>query len=166
MSQDMSVDRLRAVFSLAVAMATLSGCLAGERPPITTLYPDPTSQVPAVTGQAPLVSGSGTRVETYEFYGTPGTTFYYGEIPTQPPSTYPYGYGPYPHPGERMYEQGLKPGQPRYVYPGDEVRCDNLERSCVRWSDRRGRYVLDDKATRTLYGGRDAGPYYRYYRQQ
>jgi hypothetical protein len=146
-------------------MATLSGCLAGERPPITTLYPDPTFQVPAVSGQAPPVSGSGTRVETYEFYGTPGTTFYYGEMPTRPPSTYLYGYGQYPDPGN-VYGQRLKPGQPRYVYPGDEVRCDNLERSCERWSDRRGRYVLDDKATRKLYGGGEAGPYYRYYRQQ
>jgi hypothetical protein len=162
----MSMNRLRAVLSLAVVTAALPGCLAGERPPITTLYPDPTSQVPAVSGQAPLVSGSGTRVESYEFYGTPGTTFYYGEIPTQPPSPYPYGHGPYPDPRDRIYERRLKPGQPRYVYPGDEVRCDNLERSCLRWSNRRGRYEPDDKATRKLYGDSYAGPYYRYYRQQ
>jgi hypothetical protein len=62
--------------------------------------------------------------------------------------------------------QPLKPGQSRYAYPSDEIRCDNLERSCMRWSGRQGRYVLDDNATRKLYGDRAAGPYYRYYRQQ
>jgi hypothetical protein len=60
----------------------------------------------------------------------------------------------------------LNPGQPRDVYPSGEIRCDNLERSCMRWSGRQGRYVLDDNATRKLYGDRAAGPYYRYYRQQ
>jgi hypothetical protein len=162
----MSMNRLCVVLSLAAATAALSGCLAGERPPITTLYPDPTSQVPAVSGQAPLVSGSGTRVESYEFYGTPGTTFYYGEMPAQPPSPYPYGYSPYRDPRDRIYQPRLNPGQPRYVYPGDEVRCDNLERSCVRWSNRRSRFESDDKATRKLYGDSYAGPYYRYYPQQ
>ena len=162
----MSLDGLRAVLSLVVATAALPGCLAGERPPISTLYPDPTSQAPAVSGQAPLVSGSGTRVESYQFYGTPGTTFFYGETPAQPPSPYSYGYGPYPDPRDRVYERLPKPGQPRYVYPGDEVRCDNLDRSCMRWSDRRGRYVPDDKATRKLYGDSDASSYYRYYRRQ
>jgi hypothetical protein len=160
----MSMYRLRAVLSLAVTTAALAGCLAGERPPITTLYPDPTSQVPAVSGQAPLASGSATRVESYEFYGPPGTTFYYGEIPAQPLSPYPYGYGPYPDP--RVYERRLTPGEPRYVYPGDEVRCDNLERSCARWSGRRRHYVPDEKATRKLYGDNAAIPSYRYYRKQ
>ena len=160
------MSRRGALLLLALATVAMSGCLAGERPPITTIYPDPTSQAPVVSGQAPLVSGSGTRVESYEFYGTPGTTFYYGEIPTQPPSPYPYGYGPYPDPPDRVYERRLKRGQPRYVYPGDEIRCDNLARSCVRWSGRRGLYVSDDKATRKLYGDSDAIPRYRYYRQQ
>ena len=160
------MSRRGALLLLALATVAMSGCLAGERPPISTIYPDPTSQVPAVSGQAPLVSGSGTRVESYEFYGTPGTTFYYGEIPTQPPSPYPYGYGAYTDPRDRVYVQPLKPGQSRYVYPSGEIRCDNLERSCMRWSGRQGRYVLDDNATRKLYGDRAAGPYYRYYRQQ
>jgi hypothetical protein len=151
----MNLDGPRVALSLVIATAALHGCLAGERPPISTLYPDPTSQAPAVSSQAPLVSGSGTRVESYQFYGPPGTTFFYGETPAQPPSPYSYGYGPY-----------LKPGQPRYVYPGDEVRCDNLDRSCMRWSDRRGRYVPDDKATRKLYGDGDPSSYYRYYRRQ
>ena len=55
-----------------------AGCLAG-RPPITTL---PRSDFPGArgSGQVPLVTGSGTRVERYEFYGAPGTTFRYGRF--------------------------------------------------------------------------------------
>jgi hypothetical protein len=165
MCKDMSMSRLRAVLSPAVATAALLGC-AGERPPITSLYPDPTSQVPAISGQAPLVSGSGTRVETYEFYGAPGTTFYYGETPTQPTPPYPYGYGAYPDPRYPVYEPRLRSGQPRYVYPGGEIRCDNLERSCMRWSGRRGLYVPDGKETRQFYGDRDVRPSYPTYRRQ
>jgi hypothetical protein len=110
-----------------------------------------------------MVSGSGTRVESYEFYGTPGTTFYYGQTPTQPPHPYGYGYGTYPYPRHGVYERRLGPGQRRYTYLSDEVRCDNVDRSCGRWSSKRGTFVPDDAATRQVYGDR---PRYRYRQQQ
>ena len=74
---------------LMLPATALLGCLGGERPRISTLYPEPASQAPVVSGQTPLITGSGTRVETYEFYGAPGTTFQYRETPTQPPNSYP-----------------------------------------------------------------------------
>lgn len=157
----MGANRYLTVPCLVLTAVALSGCLAGERPPITTLYPDPTSQAPIISGQVPLVAGSGTRVERYEFYGAPGTTFRYGEIPTQPAYPYPYGYGRYPDPRGPVYDRRLPPGPPRYTYLGSEIRCDNLDRSCARWSGRQGVFVPDYAATRQVYGDTVLGTPYR-----
>lgn len=157
----MDASRLSTVLCLMLPATALLGCLGGERPRISTLYPDPASQAPVVSGSTPLVTGSGTRVESYQFYGAPGTTFQYREIPTQPPYAYPYGYGGYPDSRGHVYERRLQPGQPRYTYLGNEVRCDNLDRSCARWSGRRGTFLPDFDATRQLYGVPSIGPHSR-----
>ena len=98
-------------------------------------------------------------MESYEFFGVPGTTFRYGEIPTQPAYPYSYGYGPYMDPQGRVYQGRSMPGQPRYTYFGEEVRCDDLDRSCARWSSKRGAFVPDLAATQQLYGGIIPSPY-------
>lgn len=158
----MDASRIATVLCLMLPATALGGCLGGERPRISTLYPDPTSQAPAVSGQTPLVTGSATRVESYQFYGVPGTTFEYREIPTQPAYPYTYGYGGYAYQRGRVYDPRLQPGQQRYTYLGDQVRCDNVDRSCGRWSGRRAMYVPDVKATRQVYGGSTVGPLTRY----
>ena len=48
----------------------------------------------------------------------------------------PYGYGGYPDPRGPVYDRGCRRVQSRYTYLGNDVRCDNLDRSCARWSGR------------------------------
>jgi hypothetical protein len=60
-----------------------------------------------------------------------------------------------------VYDRRLPPGQPRYTYPGNDLRCDNLDRSCARWSGRQGVFVPDYATTRQLYGNTIFEPRHR-----
>jgi hypothetical protein len=163
----MVMRKLPIMFCLTLATASQPGCLAGERPPLSELYPEPAAQVPSVTGSA-------TEVEQrYEVQTTPGATVYYGQAYPDRPyyyprSPYPYPGGPYYYPYQPYsYERArrLPPGTARWAYPSDEVRCDNLERACLRWSGRQGIFVPDQSTTRQYFGDRAARHLNRYGQQ-
>lgn len=130
----------------------LAGCLEGERPRISEMYPAPALQVPTVTTK--------TTETTTQVYTAPGTTFYYEE------NTYPQIQDyrePYWDRGHyRRYPPHKKAGTGRYYYPQAEVRCDNAVGACLRWSGRQGRYIPDAQATQKVYGTRQTRPIRRY----
>lgn len=191
-----------AIMAMTAFGALLGGCLAGERPPISSLYGDPfAAALPATSGGAAAAGGSDvaaggdgasggdasagsasappemlgpapnavvssesvTVVESmpgaYRDVPLPGGRVIYGNRPyLYDPygSGYPYGYGygrRYP-PRAGDAPPRLRPGQPRYSYPSDEVRCDNAVQGCYRWSGRQGAYVPDNDATAQEYGQR------------
>lgn len=187
----MMVDRRSSVRTIAAAVALgataagLSGCLEGERPPLSTIYGDPAASHPALSEVSRSTTttttvGPGIGVQQQETttttYGTPGATATetpvagstsspygnyatspYGPYGSSPRQVYRYGYDPYGRPYATPPQPApLPPGTPRYVYPGKEVRCDNTVQGCYRWSGRQGVYVWDTDKTRELYGPRAA----------
>jgi len=77
---------------------------------------------------------------------SPGVT--YQEIPMEPYGTY-------------RRDDPRRPGY--YFYPEPEVRCTDVQRTCARYSSKRGEWRLDTQATQLLYGPQ--GTRTRQYRQ-
>lgn len=152
-----------AVRSAAVGIGclALAGCLEGERPPLWTTYGDPVSQVPAVGVPSATVTRSesrtaGTSIPGLSALGAPVATT--TETTTResvevwaPPGTTVTSRTIYPDP-DPGYRPLLPSGQPRYVYPRNDIRCDNLTRVCEVWSGPHGRYLRDVGTTRMVYG--------------
>ena len=150
---------------LALASMVATGCLEGERPPITSIYNDPSASFPALSGSSVYTQETQTTV-----YATPGassTTIYttpnypnrpyygqpgygqpgYGQPGYGHPGAYPQPYPPYAIPNQ----PGMAPGQ-RYFSPEAEVKCDNANNTCYRYSGRQGKFKTDADATREIYG--------------
>jgi hypothetical protein len=140
------VSRVASRVLLAAACLGVGACLEGERPPIWSLYNEPTAQMPAVTGST--VETEQTVQQSTTVFGAPGTRI----------TTYDGPIDPY-HGGAIVRPLS---GQPRYVDVDNGVRCDNQTRSCAHWSDRSRRFVNDDAATRRYYGLPAPQPVFRY----
>lgn len=156
--------RAWAMATMVLASLAVAGCLQGERAPLRSIYGDPISQVPAITAPSGSVTSSGssatgtaipglsvlgppvagstttTTQQTVDVWGPPGTTITSGTIYSDPAY-------------RRGRSQELLPsGQPRYVYPRNDIRCDNALRRCDRWSAPNGRYIGDVASSRAVYG--------------
>jgi hypothetical protein len=155
-----------AAATLALFAVLLGGCLQGERPRIADLYGDPVASTPALSGMA--LSGVSVQQETsWQSFGLPGTIYLdapvfggrlaYSNAPYYAPG-YPFGgwYDPY-RPWRRDWRpRRLLPGEQRFVYPKNEIRCDNALHGCYRWSGRQGAYIYDQPQTGAFYGRRAA----------
>lgn len=120
----------------------------------------PTSVIVETQTRSVTSALAGAQASVQIDAGSAGRLAWWTGLPPYPPGPYPYApyYGVYDgcaygwpcYGSAAAAPTRLTPGEKRYYIPSDNVRCDNLRRTCAQVS--KGQYVYDPKATRQVYG--------------